>query len=171
MNTAKIPEFAFPANPDALALFETIALAGLEGQWIELSLKDQRRIMGAPVFGYSAIRINTDCTLQIDHRTGAVNPVLGTISLAGVRELVAATLPALADSGRFDLVGPRFWIDTTARRGCWERKDGTEGGELLFDRLESGALDLVDFDGAGSLPVAIVCALRSVGVRVSDDFT
>ena len=80
---------------------------------------------------------------------------------------------ALAHPGRTyapDLTGPRFWIDTTAQRGGWERKDGTEGGELLFDRLASGALDLIDFDGAYALPLAIVGALRAAGVVVSDDF-
>lgn len=71
----------------------------------------------------------------------------------------------------FDLTGPRFDIDTAALRGFWERKDGTEGGELIFDRLASGALDLVDFDGAACLPLAIVGALRAAGVVVSDDFT
>lgn len=70
----------------------------------------------------------------------------------------------------FDLTGPRFGIDTAALRGFWDRKDGTEGGELRFDRLSSGALDLIDYDGAYALPLAIVGALRSAGVNVSDDF-
>jgi hypothetical protein len=75
-----------------------------------------------------------------------------------------------ATAYNFDLTGPRFGIDTAALYGFWERKDGTEGGELRFDRLASGALDLTDFDGAYALPLAIVGALRSAGVRVSDDF-
>lgn len=70
-----------------------------------------------------------------------------------------------------DLTGPRFGIDTAAMHGYWERKDGSEGGELLFERLASGALDLVDYDGAYALPLAIVGALRAAGVVVSDDFT
>jgi hypothetical protein len=92
MNTATIPAFAFPAMPDALALFETIALAGLEGRWIRLSLRDQKRIVGAVVFDYASIRINADGTLQIDHECGALNPHLGTLSLASVKVLVAQAM-------------------------------------------------------------------------------
>ena len=72
---------------------------------------------------------------------------------------------------QFSLTGPRFGIDPAALYGFWERKDGSEGGGLWFDRLASGALDLIDYDGAACLPLAIVGALRAAGVVVSDGFT
>lgn len=71
----------------------------------------------------------------------------------------------------FSLAGPRFGIDPAALYGFWDREDGSEGGGLWFGRLASGALDLIDFDGAAYLPHTIVDDLRSAGVVVSDDFT
>lgn len=61
-------------------------------------------------------------------------------------------------------------IDTHALYGAWEYKNGTEGGGLWFDRLANGSLELVDFDGAGVLPRAIVDAMRSAGFILDETF-
>ena len=57
--------------------------------------------------------------------------------------------------------------------GYWEHKDGTEGGELTFERVEtrgSVTLELTDFDGDYELPGKVIEALRDAGFIVSDDF-
>jgi len=61
-------------------------------------------------------------------------------------------------------------IDEAELYGYWEHKDGTEGGGLWFERLESGQLDLVDYDGDYCLPRSVVAALRASGVSVDADF-
>lgn len=61
-------------------------------------------------------------------------------------------------------------IDEWKRYGYWEYRDGTEGGGLWFDRDDTGALELVDFDGAGQLPFAVVKHLRDAGFVVDDTF-
>lgn len=51
-------------------------------------------------------------------------------------------------------------IDPVALYGYWERKDGSEGGGLWFAReFLNGPLELIDYDGAATLPAAIVAAL------------
>lgn len=68
-------------------------------------------------------------------------------------------------------------IDTDALYGYWERKDGSEGGGLWFDRLPAGTvgfaagLDLIDFDGAFDLPKAVKTALVAAGVYLDKTFT
>jgi len=62
-------------------------------------------------------------------------------------------------------------IDSTAKYGYFERKDGSEGGGLWFDRhWQTGNLNLVDFDGATVLPMAVISALRTHGVTVDEEF-
>lgn len=61
-------------------------------------------------------------------------------------------------------------IDHAALYGYFERKDGSEGGGLWFDRTEAGALELSDYDGTACLPLAVIAALRSHGVTVAADF-
>lgn len=62
---AALPDWVFPAKPDALALYEAIALAGLEGQWIRLSADTQRRLIGSNVFGKQEMRLNADGTFEV----------------------------------------------------------------------------------------------------------
>jgi hypothetical protein len=66
---ASIPSWTRPARRDALALFETIALAGLENQWIRLSAADQRDVMGGVVFGKQEIRV-TDAGVEVVRSVG-----------------------------------------------------------------------------------------------------
>jgi hypothetical protein len=61
-------------------------------------------------------------------------------------------------------------IDESAMYGAWEHKNGMEGGGLWFERLDDGRLDLVDYDGAFALPMAVVTALRASGVSVEEIF-
>lgn len=61
-------------------------------------------------------------------------------------------------------------IDPAARYGYFERKDGSEGGGLWFDKTEAGGLELVDFDGLPCLPSFVARALRAHGVTVDADF-
>jgi hypothetical protein len=61
-------------------------------------------------------------------------------------------------------------IDPTALYGYFERKDGSEGGGLWFERTEAGGLELSDYDGTACLPAAVTKALRAHGVTVTADF-
>jgi hypothetical protein len=54
--------------------------------------------------------------------------------------------------------------------GAWEYKDGTEGGGLWFERLDDGRLDVVDYDGAFSLPVSVIEALREANISLDETF-
>lgn len=62
-------------------------------------------------------------------------------------------------------------IDRAALYGYWERKDGSEGGGLWFDRLDDGSIELVDYDGAFELPRSVVAALRAAGIVLDETFT
>jgi hypothetical protein len=55
-------------------------------------------------------------------------------------------------------------------RGYWERKNGSEGGKLLFNRLPGGMYELVDYDGAFELPAAVVSSLRASGFVLDETF-
>lgn len=96
MPIARIPAFAFPAVPDTLALFEAIALAGLEDRWIELSLADQRRILGAPVFWYSPIRVGSDGSLQVGSDPVAGNAWTADLPMPVLRDMVRCAVEAVA---------------------------------------------------------------------------
>lgn len=61
-------------------------------------------------------------------------------------------------------------IDRAALHGYWERRDGTEGGELMFDRMSDGRLELADYDGTFCLPRPVTRALRTAGFVVHEDF-
>jgi hypothetical protein len=61
-------------------------------------------------------------------------------------------------------------IDPDALYGYFERKDGSEGGGLWFDRAEGGKLNLIDYDGTASLNKSVITALRVAGVIVDADF-
>jgi hypothetical protein len=62
-------------------------------------------------------------------------------------------------------------IDSHSLYGYWERKDGSEGGGLWFERLDTkGTLELVDYDGAFELPRSVVAALRAAGVVLDETF-
>lgn len=63
-------------------------------------------------------------------------------------------------------------IDTDALYGYWERKDGSEGGGLWFECLDTkGTLELIDYDGAFELPRSVVSALLAAGVVMDETFT
>ncbi|SFB19838.1 hypothetical protein [Azotobacter beijerinckii] len=61
----EIPTWAIPDKADYLALFETIALAGLEGSWIRLSAATQRAVIGHAVFGKQEFRVNADGSVDV----------------------------------------------------------------------------------------------------------
>lgn len=61
-------------------------------------------------------------------------------------------------------------IDSHSLYGYWERKDGSEGGGLWFERIEGGALELVDYDGLACLPRSVVAALRAAGYVLDESF-
>jgi hypothetical protein len=86
---AAIPAWTLPAQGDALAIFETIALAGLEGQWIRLSAADQRRVLGANVFGRQEIRVDAQ-GVQVCRSVGfGQDSETATYGLAQLRGAVA----------------------------------------------------------------------------------
>ena len=57
---ATIPAWAMPDAPHANGLFEAIALAGLEGQWVRLDAATQRALMGYPVLGKNEFCVESD---------------------------------------------------------------------------------------------------------------
>jgi hypothetical protein len=59
-------------------------------------------------------------------------------------------------------------IDTEARYGYWEHRNGSEGGGLWFE--PTGPLQLVDYDGHYYLPAPVVRALLAAGVVVEPEF-
>ena len=61
-------------------------------------------------------------------------------------------------------------IDTASLYGYFEHRDGTEGGGLWFERLDSGALELLDYDGVFELPRPVVAALRAAGYVLDETF-
>ena len=63
-------------------------------------------------------------------------------------------------------------IDPQAQYGYWEYKNGEEGGGLWFDPCSDAPakLDLIDYDGAYSLPRRVVGALRVAGISVHPFF-
>jgi hypothetical protein len=61
-------------------------------------------------------------------------------------------------------------IDPAALYGYFERRDGSEGGGLWFDRAEGDTLELVDYDGVSCLSPEVIAALRAAGVTVDADF-
>lgn len=76
------------------------------------------------------------------------------------------TLRPFGDNPDAGVVG----IDPAAAYGYWERRDGSEGGGLWFERTEGGSLELSDYDGAATLPRAVVDALRTHGVTADATF-
>lgn len=61
-------------------------------------------------------------------------------------------------------------IDPDALYGYFERRDGSEGGGLWFERLDNGTLELVDYDGVSCLAPSVSKALRAAGYVVDADF-
>lgn len=59
-------------------------------------------------------------------------------------------------------------LDTKARYGYWEYRNGSEGGGLWFEPV--GPLELVDYDGGYFLPPAVIRALRAAGVSVDPEY-
>ena len=55
---ANIPAWTLPSVPSALSFFESISLAGLEGQWIRLDAATQKALLGGVVFGKQEICVN-----------------------------------------------------------------------------------------------------------------
>jgi hypothetical protein len=68
------------------------------------------------------------------------------------------------------LDGGKTGIDPVALYGYFERKDGSEGGGLWFDRAEGDTLELVDYDGVSCLSPKVIAALRGAGFVVGVDF-
>ena len=59
-------------------------------------------------------------------------------------------------------------IDTAARYGYWEHRNGSEGGGLWLE--PTGPLQLVDYDGNYYLPAPVVRALLAAGIVVDPEF-
>ena len=93
MKFATIPDWAMPTKPDTLALFEAVALADLEDQWIRLDATTQRALIGFPVFGKQEFQISKAGELRISRQTcfGADSEV-AEYSLARVSKAASARL-------------------------------------------------------------------------------
>lgn len=65
-----IPAWTYTGKPPShLTFFESIALAGLEGQWIRLSIGDQRATLGRDVFGKQEIKVDTEGNVKVRRST------------------------------------------------------------------------------------------------------
>jgi hypothetical protein len=71
---------------------------------------------------------------------------------------------------KIDVKTPRTGVSTTDLKGYWDHADGSEGGELLFDKDDDGVLNLIDYDGCFFLPPIVIAELRGAGFIVSDNF-
>ena len=69
MDMITIPDWAKPDAPHKSAIFEVVALAGIEGKWIRMSAADQRAIIGHPVFGKQSICVKEDGTVDVVRKT------------------------------------------------------------------------------------------------------
>lgn len=67
--TTTLPAWTLPAAPHRNAIFEAAALANIEDQWVRLSADQQRRLLGFPVFGKQAIRINSAGDIDVVRKT------------------------------------------------------------------------------------------------------
>lgn len=65
MQFTAIPTWAIPKKADRWTFFETIALLGLENQWIRLSAADQRSLLGVAVFGKQEFMVDEMGTVSI----------------------------------------------------------------------------------------------------------
>lgn len=64
-----LPAWAMPTQRVTTSLWEVIALAKLEGQFIRLSAADQTALLGKNVFGKQAFRVNEDGTVTVTRKT------------------------------------------------------------------------------------------------------
>jgi hypothetical protein len=71
---------------------------------------------------------------------------------------------------KIDVKTSHTGVSTTELKGYWERADGSEGGELLFDKDDDGVLNLIDYDGGMALPMVVVEELRAAGFLVDEVF-
>jgi hypothetical protein len=71
---------------------------------------------------------------------------------------------------KIDVKTSRTGVSKTELKGYWERADGSDGGELLFEKDDDGVLNLIDYDGAPCLANAVVEELRGAGFLVDSSF-
>jgi len=87
----EIAAWAIAEEKDARALFECVALLGLEGKWIRLSAAQQRAIMGANVFGKKEFCIGEDGELRVAHSVAfGQDKEIIYYTLADVQRAIAA---------------------------------------------------------------------------------
>jgi len=68
---AAIPAWTYAGKlPSIFTFVESIALAGLEGQYIRLSAADQQVLLGYAVFGRRVIKVQGDGTVECVVDTG-----------------------------------------------------------------------------------------------------
>jgi hypothetical protein len=71
---------------------------------------------------------------------------------------------------KIDVKTDHTGVDTTELKGYWDRADGSDGGELLFEKDDDGGLNLIDYDGCMFLQMSVITELREAGFIVSADF-
>lgn len=54
--------------------------------------------------------------------------------------------------------------------GWFERNSDGTGGGLWYERNADDRLELIDYDGTYSLPTAVLCLLRDIGVQCDSSF-
>lgn len=86
-----LPAWTIPARPDMLALFETIELAGLTGQWVRLDAATQRAVIGFAVFGKQEFMVKDDGEIYVCRSTCFGNDCeIGAYTPAHMARAVAA---------------------------------------------------------------------------------
>jgi hypothetical protein len=58
--TAKFEDWMIAAEPSVYTFASAVKLAGLEDRFLRISAADQRRLLGASVFGKKTVRVNSD---------------------------------------------------------------------------------------------------------------
>ena len=115
-----IPAWTMPAAAGALSFFETIALAGLEGQWVRLSAADQRAILGSNVFGKQAFRVKPEGDVEVMRKTAfGMDSEIASYDLYEVKRAIERRLrvsPGVSGGGYLDLGAERL-IDTVRVAG------------------------------------------------------
>lgn len=103
MQTAIIPSWTYEGKtPGVLTFFESIALAGLEGQKIKLSADIQRTLLGGVVFGRREISVLPDGTVKcvisttfgLDYEEATWSASVLTLALQAQQQLRPGTFGA-----------------------------------------------------------------------------
>lgn len=139
---AQVPAWSRPTAASALSFFETIALAGLEGQWIRMSAADQRAILGYPIFGKQEFRVLPEGIVEVFRSTAfGMDGEIGQYDLHAIKLAIRRKQrmsPGMSGA-RYLSLGAEWLLDVIRTAGCdGEAKALADAGKWHeLDRLIS----------------------------------